>query len=467
MCIFYSNIFEFVIRQTEEYLKMNGNTDESSIQGLSPSDAKPAPWDKAGMTKDQWKIATKFDSTDIGWVIMSIGMAIGAGIVFLPVKVGVLGLWVFLASAVIGYPAMYLFQKLFINTLSESPKCLDYAGVISGYLGNRWGTFLGILYFIMIVIWMFVYSTAMNNDSASFLHSFGLTEGLLSENPFYGLALVVALVSVASRGEQLLFKVSSGLVMIKLGTVALLGVMMVSRWDTANISDMPAMGNAWKDVIELLPFTLTSILFIQSLSPMVISYRSREKSIEVARYKAMRAMNIAFGILFVTVFFYAISFTLAMSHEQALIAQKENISALAMVAGDMDGTTLKLLSLTLNIFAVITAFFGVYLGFRDSCQGLVMLGLKRVMPEEKINIQAVSKGISLAAITLAWGAIVLNLPVLSFTSVCSPIFGLLGCLIPAYLVYRVPALHKYKGLSLYLIIGTGILLCISPFIAFS
>ncbi|AOW85133.1 SLC5/6 family protein [Vibrio mimicus] len=419
------------------------------------------------MTKDQWKIATKFDSTDIGWVIMSIGMAIGAGIVFLPVKVGVLGLWVFLASAVIGYPAMYLFQKLFINTLSESPKCLDYAGVISGYLGNRWGTFLGILYFIMIVIWMFVYSTAMNNDSASFLHSFGLTEGLLSENPFYGLALVVALVSVASRGEQLLFKVSSGLVMIKLGTVALLGVMMVSRWDTANISDMPAMGNAWKDVIELLPFTLTSILFIQSLSPMVISYRSREKSIEVARYKAMRAMNIAFGILFVTVFFYAISFTLAMSHEQALIAQKENISALAMVAGDMDGTTLKLLSLTLNIFAVITAFFGVYLGFRDSCQGLVMLGLKRVMPEEKINIQAVSKGISLAAITLAWGAIVLNLPVLSFTSVCSPIFGLLGCLIPAYLVYRVPALHKYKGLSLYLIIGTGILLCISPFIAFS
>ncbi|ENM5934115.1 hypothetical protein CTB58_001931 [Vibrio mimicus] len=419
------------------------------------------------MTKDQWKIATKFDSTDIGWVIMSIGMAIGAGIVFLPVKVGVLGLWVFLASAVIGYPAMYLFQKLFINTLSESPKCLDYAGVISGYLGNRWGTFLGILYFIMIVIWMFVYSTAMNNDSASFLHSFGLTEGLLSENPFYGLALVVALVSVASRGEQLLFKVSSGLVMIKLGTVALLGIMMVSRWDTANISDMPAMGNAWKDVIELLPFTLTSILFIQSLSPMVISYRSREKSIEVARYKAMRAMNIAFGILFVTVFFYAISFTLAMSHEQALIAQKENISALAMVAGDMDGTTLKLLSLTLNIFAVITAFFGVYLGFRDSCQGLVMLGLKRVMPEEKINIQAVSKGISLAAITLAWGVIVLNLPVLSFTSVCSPIFGLLGCLIPAYLVYRVPALHKYKGLSLYLIIGTGILLCISPFIAFS
>ncbi|EOX0971619.1 hypothetical protein ACO4G9_003172 [Vibrio parahaemolyticus] len=360
------------------------------------------------MALDEWKAATKFDSTDWGWVIMSIGMAIGAGIVFLPVKVGVLGLWVFLASAVIGYPAMYLFQRLFINTLSSSPKCQDYAGVISGYLGNKWGALLGVLYFIMLVIWVFVYSTAINNDSASFLHSFGITEGLLSENPLYGLALVCALVAIASRGEKILFKVSTGLVLIKLCTVALLGVMMIEKWDVANVGAIPETGAGLKDAIELLPFTLTSILFIQSLSPMVISYRSKEKSIEVARFKAMRAMKIAFGILFVTVFFYAISFTLAMSHEQAVKAA-----------------------------------------------------------EEKINKDLVTKGIILFAILMAWGAIVLNLPVLSFTSVCSPIFGLIGCLIPAYLVYQVPSLHKYKGASLYLIIATGILLCVSPFVAFS
>lgn len=34
----------------------------------------------------EWKEAVRFDSTDWGWVIMSIGMAIGAGIVFLPVQ---------------------------------------------------------------------------------------------------------------------------------------------------------------------------------------------------------------------------------------------------------------------------------------------------------------------------------------------------------------------------------------------
>lgn len=93
---------------------------------------------RAGMSEGEWREAIKFDGNDTGWIIMSIGMAIGAGIVFLPVQVGLMGLWVFLLSSVVGYPAMYLFQRLFINTLAESPECKDYPGVIAGYLGKNW-----------------------------------------------------------------------------------------------------------------------------------------------------------------------------------------------------------------------------------------------------------------------------------------------------------------------------------------
>ncbi|MBZ3655880.1 hypothetical protein JS565_14350 [Salmonella enterica subsp. enterica serovar Senftenberg] len=78
-----------------------------------------APARRAGMTESEWREAIKFDSTDTGWVIMSIGMAIGAGS-FSSCRVGLMGLWVFLLSSIIGYPAMYLFQRLFINTLAES-----------------------------------------------------------------------------------------------------------------------------------------------------------------------------------------------------------------------------------------------------------------------------------------------------------------------------------------------------------
>ncbi|ANI30762.1 membrane protein [Yersinia entomophaga] len=422
---------------------------------------------RANMSESQWREAIKFDSTDFGWVIMSIGMAIGAGIVFLPVQVGLMGLWVFLLSSIIGYPAMYLFQRLFINTLAESPECKDYPSVISGYLGKNWGIILGALYFIMLVIWMFVYSTAITNDSASYLQTFGVTEGLLSDNPFYGLVLICVLVAISSRGEKLLFKLSSFMVITKLLVVAALGVSMVGMWHLYNVGLLPPVGLLIKNAIITLPFTLTSILFIQTLSPMVISYRAKEKSLEVARHKALRAMNIAFGILFCTVFFYAVSFTLAMGHDEAVKAYEQNISALAIAAKFFPGGWATVVSVILNIFAVMTAFFGVYLGFREATQGIVMNILRRIMPAEKINQKWVQNGIMVFAVLLAWGAIILNAPVLSFTSICSPIFGLVGCLIPAYLVYKVPALHKYKGVSLMIIIITGILLCISPFLAFS
>ena len=425
---------------------------------------------KAGMAEQAWREAIKFDSTDTGWVIMSIGMAIGAGIVFLPVQVGLMGLWVFLLSSIIGYPAMYLFQRLFINTLAESPECKDYPSVISGYLGKNWGVLLGVLYFIMLVIWMFVYSTAITNDSASYLHTFGVTQGLLSDNPFYGLVLICILVAISSRGEKLLFKVSSLMVLTKLLVVAALGLSMVGLWHLHHAGTLPPAGLLIKNAIITLPFTLTSILFIQTLSPMVISYRAKEKSLAVARYKALRAMNIAFAILFITVFFYAVSFTLAMGHDEAVKAYQQNISALAIAAQFISGdgaAWVKVVSVILNIFAVMTAFFGVYLGFREATQGIVMNLLRRKFPTRQFDEKYIQGGIMIFAILLAWSAIVLNAPVLSFTSICSPIFGLIGCLIPAWLVYRVPALHKYKGLSLKIIIITGLLLCISPLLAFA
>jgi serine transporter len=426
----------------------------------------PPVKNRAQMTKDEWKTATKFDSTDTGWIIMSIGMAIGAGIVFLPVQVGIMGLWVFLLSSIIGYPAMYLFQRLFINTLAEAKDCVDYPSIISGYLGKNWGILLGLLYFIMLIIWMFAYSTAITNDSASYLHTFGVTKNILSKNPLYSLGLIIFLVAIASRGEQLLFKISSFMVISKLAIIAILGILMIEMWDIRhNIGAIPPLGLLIKNAVITLPFTLTSILFIQTLSPMVISYRAKNRSIEVARFKALRAMNIAFGILFITVFFYAISFTFAMGYDEAVKAYEQNISALAIAAQFIKGDAANYvtpISIILNIFAVVTAFFGVYLGFREAVQGMAINVLKRLMPEEKINHKLLQKGIIFLAILLAWGAVILNLPVLLFTSLCSPIFGLVGCLIPAWLVYRVPTLYQYKGIALYIIIITGLLLCISP-----
>ncbi len=441
------------------------NTTDLTLEGHSQPIAS-APHEVANMTISQWKQATRFDSVDIGWIVMSIGMAIGAGIVFLPVQVGVIGLWVFLFSAIIGYPGMYLFQKLFINTLAESKECTDYPGVISGYLGKNWGVALGVLYFIMLVIWMLVYSLTVTNDSASYLHSFGVTQGYLNENVFYGLALICALAFIGSIGERFLFKLSGFMAVTVLALVAVMGFLLISRWDLANVPAMGTWSEMAKQAIITLPFTLTSILFIQSLSPMVISYRAHEKSIEVARFKAFRAMKVAFTILFVCVFFFAVSFTLAISPEQAREAQSQNISALAIIAHYYPGSWATITGVVINLFAVVTSFFGVFLAFQEACRGLAMNLLLRHYQAEQINTKKVNRAITVFIILFAWAVISTNAPILSFTSISSPIFGLVGCLIPAYLVYKMPALAKYKGPATWFIIMIGILLCISPLLAF-
>jgi len=415
---------------------------------------------------EEWREATRFDAVDFGWIILSIGMAIGAGIVFLPVQAGMVGLWVFLASAAIAYPALYLFQRLFINTVIASDRCCDYPEVISGYLGKNWGIVIGLLYFVMLTIWVFVYSTAITNDSASYLHTFGATSGLLSRNPFYPLALIGALVLLASRGEAFLFKISTVLVLTKLGIVAFLGLSMIRLWNPANIGALPPWSTFLREAIVTLPFTLTSILFLQTLSPMAISYRARGKSLAVAQHKALRAMNIAFGILFVTVFFYAISFTLALGYDDAALAYRENISALALAAQVFPHGLATVLGVILNLFAVTTAFFGVFLGFEEACRGLLLNVLRRFLPDESLPRRRIDWGIRLFLVALAWFVVMRQIPVLNFTSICSPIFGLIGCLIPVWLVLRVPALARYRTPPLALIAITGLLLLISPFLNF-
>lgn len=418
---------------------------------------------RAHMTETEWKEAIRFDSTDWGWIIMSIGMAIGAGIVFLPVQVGIVGIWVYLLAAAIGYPALYLFQRLFVNTLAVSPDCTDYPSVISHYLGKNWGIFLGAIYFVMIVISIFVYSTAITNDSASFLYSFNVTDSMLSNNPFYGLGVICLLVAIAAQGEKILFKISTGLVLTKLCAILVLGLIMVNHWDVSNIPSLPTMKEALYQAFTMLPLTLTSILFIQTLSPMVISYRSHNKSIDVAWHKSLRAMNISFAVLFITIFFFAISFNLAMNQGQAIMAAEQNISALAIAAQEMDGDTVRILSLLLNIFSIMTAFFGVFLAFKESCQGIALNLLKRVYDEQRINRKMIAMGTLVFGVLVAWGAIILNIPVLRLLTWMGPIMGIIGCFIPTYLVYKLDFLARFRSPTLFFIVAAGILLTISPF----
>ncbi len=404
----------------------------------------------------------KLNSKDWGWVAVNIGMGIGAGIVFLPIQAGLVGLWTFLLAVLIAYPALYLFQRLYINTLVESREASDYPTTISEYLGGKWGAGLGIIYFVMLLIWLCVYSETVTNDSASYIQAAGLTEGLLSQNHLYALILISFLVFIAFVSKTLLFHLSKILVVVILSSLVVLALMLIPQWDFDNIKDISSVWGMLSQTVITLPFAMTSILFLQSLSPMVVYVRSAYEDRAVAREKAYRIMNRAFLILAGVVFFFAFSCTMSITHQDAYSAFVANTSFLAIMVKVIPGTIVPALGVVIDICAVTTSFFGVLLGLHEACVGLYMNLFVGDRPKETVNLARVSAGAVSLIVLLGWIATIVDFPILYFTCICSPIFAVIGCFIPVILIYKVDALAKYRGLQSWIVVLTGMLLVLSP-----
>lgn len=402
-----------------------------------------------------------FTKYDFGWVLLCIGMAIGAGTVLMPVQIGLTGIWVFIVAFIIAYPATYIVQDIYLKTLSESETCNDYTDIISHYLGKNWGVFLGVIYFLMIIHGIFIYSLSVVFDSASYIKTFGLTETDLSQSIIYKVAIFAVLVAIAS-GEKLLFKISGPMVVVKVGIIIVFGFAMVPHWNFANISAFPEASVFFRDVLLTIPFCFFSAVFIQVLNPMNIAYRKRVADRVLATRMAIRTHRISYITLIAVILFFSFSFTFSISHEEAVSAFEQNISALALAAQVIPGQIIHITSTVLNIFAVLTAFFGIYLGFHEAIKGIILNVLSRVIDVEKINPLVLTLGIcTFIVITLViW--VSFRVSVLVFFQLGSPLYGIVSCIIPFFLIYKVTQLEKLRGLKTWLILLYGILLCLSP-----
>lgn len=412
------------------------------------------------------KSSLSFGRYDAGWVILCIGMAIGGGVVFLPIQVGLKGVWVFALSLILAYPALYMLQELYLKTLSKSEHCEDYTGVITHYLGRNWGFVLSVAYFLMLLKGMFTYSLAVTFDSASYLQSYEITHQNLANEPWYPLVVLTVLVLVAAQGEKILFKVSGPMVVMKLVIVIALGFVMIPKWTLSNISALPGFFELVRDAVLTLPFTLISILFVQVLSPMNIAYRKREADSQVAVYKAIRSSRIAYAILATSVIFFVLSFTFSLSHEQAVEAARNNVSVLAVASQVLPGKVVAAMSISLNIFAIMTAFFGIYLGFQEVLKGMAINIISRFMNAQAIPPRVMTFAVAVAIVTMLWCWVLTKFSILLLQQVGAPVYGIVSCLIPCYLVYKVPPLNVYKSWRIYYISFFGVLLCIAPFLKF-
>ena len=419
-------------------------------------------------TPDISKKSIPFTRYDAGWVVLCIGMAIGSGIVFMPIQMGVKGFWVSVTALLIAYPAVYFLSNLYIQSLSASKACEDYADIISQYLGKNWSAVLGIAYFLMLFKGMLAYSSAITRDSASYLQTFGMTHNSLGDTPWFAAIIIGVMVAIAARGERLLFRVSGPLIFVKLGVVIFLAVSMMPHWNATllGLHMVPELLPYVRDVLLTLPFAMFSILYVQILNHMNVAFRRVEPDSKIATYRALRASRIAYQILVVCVLFFAFSFLMSVTHEDAVDALRSNISALALAAKVMPGESIKILSTILNVVAIFTAFFGIYLGFHDAVKGLVTNVADRFLTRGKRFNQILPICVAFFTVIILVVWVVFGISAMALMQVTVPVFGIVSCLIPCYLVYKVPSLHHLKSPKVWFVMMYGVLLVVSPLFKF-
>ena len=197
---------------------------------------------------------------------------------------------------------------------------------------------------------------------------------------------------------------------------------------------------------------------------MVVFFRNKSENKADAQFRSRRVHKIAFLTLFSVIFVYIMSFSFTMTEAQAQVAYNDNISALALLAQMHKWPLLQTFEVTLETCAILASFFSIFIALHENLNSMLSKALAKLKPE-LTNERFMNILIAVSLIVAAGTITLTDTPILMFTSICSPIFGIIGCLIPAWMVYKLPHLKKYRGAKLVFIVIIGILLCLSPLAA--
>lgn len=119
----------------------------------------------------QWN---KFDTR---WMLSLFGTAVGAGILFLPIRAGTGGFWPVVVMTLLIFPMVWLSHRALSRFVNESKSTEhDITHAAEEYWGKGVGFFITILYFFAIYPICLAYGVGITNTFASFfVHQMQLT----------------------------------------------------------------------------------------------------------------------------------------------------------------------------------------------------------------------------------------------------------------------------------------------------
>lgn len=424
--------------------------------------AQEVTLDDVATTKSlQW---TRQDTT---WMLSLFGTAVGAGILFLPINAGMGGFWPLVLMAAIIGPMTYLAHRgLSRFVCSSSRPGSDITDVVEEHFGVGAGKAITMLYFFAIYPIVLIYGVGITNTVESFivnqlnifveiprLAADGapmLTEAgvqimdKVSGVPRWLLSggLIIAMMSVMVAGEKFMLKVTQLLVYPLVAILAFMSFYLIPDWKMDALNVVPSTG-AFLGTVWL---TIPVLIFAFNHSPAISQFSvalKREHGQNAAR-KADSILRNTTMMLVGFVMLFVFSCVLSLSPAQLAEAKANNLPILSYLANVHDSGFVSYFGPIIAFVAIISSFFGHYMGATEGMKGIISKQLRS--SNKEVSDKKLNKFILGFMFFTIWAVAVINPSILGMIEALGgPIIAAILYLMPMYAIHKVPALAPYRG----------------------
>ena len=406
---------------------------------------------------------TSWRKSDTTWTLGLFGTAIGAGVLFFPIRAGFGGLIPILLMLVLAYPiAFYCHRALARLCLSGSNPSGNITETVEEHFGKTGGVVITFLYFFAICPLLWIYGVTITNTFMTFWEN-QLQMPALNRG-FVALFLLLLMAFVIWFGKDLMVKVMSFLVFPFIASLILISLSLIPYWNSAvidqvSMSDLSFTGH--DGILVTVWLGISIMVFSFNFSPIVSSFvvSKREEyegefGKEFTEQKCSKIIGRASMLMVAVVMFFAFSCLFTLSPQNMAEAKAQNIPVLSYLANHfatMTGTkstfatVLEYGASIIALVAIFKSFFGHYLGTLEGLNGLVLkFGYKG--DKKKVSVGKLNTISMIFIMGSTWVVAYANPNILDLIEAMgAPIIASLLCLLPMFAIRKVPALAKFRG----------------------
>ncbi|CAK4068316.1 MULTISPECIES: aromatic amino acid transport family protein [Vibrio] len=378
---------------------------------------------------------SKFTYKDFTWCLSLFGTAVGAGVLFLPIKAGAGGFWPLVILALIAAPMTWFAHKSLARfVLSAKNPEADITDTVEEHFGKTGANLITFAYFFAIYPIVLIYGVGITNTVDSFLvNQMGMESiprWLLSG------ALIAAMTAGVVFGKELMLKATSALVYPLVFILLALSFYLIPDWNSSMMSVAPD----WSSMPSVVWLAIPIIVFSFNHSPVISQFSKEQRRVhgDNAVQKTDAITGGAAMMLMGFVMFFVFSVVLSLSPEQLAMAKEQNISVLSYLANVHESPLISYMGPLVAFAAITSSYFGHFLGAHEGLVGLV-----KSRSETPVN--KIEKASLIFIVVTTWIVAIVNPSILGMIETMgAPMIAAILFLMPVFAMQKVPAMAKYK-----------------------